>query len=395
MRSGDSRRFEGGDGIRGLLALAVFNLHAAIAALAWTGHADLIGAGAADLTAPYGDPLGALLSTGVTAVPVFFVLSGYLVGRPFVTALVADRPPPQLGRYVVNRLLRVVPAYWLVLIAVAVVAAIHGAPLDGLTQLIVFDVEPLDPLNVWIGQAWTLEVEMKFYLALPLAFLAFSLLLRPLVRNARVALLAALCGGAIVVVPLVDPVAPGLLRSFAAQLPYFGAGLALAVVEPSLRPRIAGRRQVRLAATALTAVGLGVLLAGPLLADAVGQLELSELLRRLAIGAVVGGPLVAEWVGGGTWWLLDNRLVRWLGTRSYSFYLVQLLTINELGTGFAELGDGYKVTLLWLYPLALAATVVAAEALYLVAERPYLRRRRGDRPAPGEGTAATPAQAAP
>src|SRR5690606_6204813 len=81
-------------------------------------------------------------------------------------------------------------------------------------------------------------------------------------------------------------------------------------------------------------------------------------------------------VDGGCWTLLDNRASRWLGSRSYSFYLVHVLVLYEVGGAIAELGDGYKVTLVWLFPVALAVTALAAEVLYRAVERPFRRGKR-------------------
>src|SRR4029077_19878693 len=48
-------------------------------------------------------------------VPLFFVLSGFLLYRPFAHATVHALPPPSLIRYARHRVLRIVPAFWLVL----------------------------------------------------------------------------------------------------------------------------------------------------------------------------------------------------------------------------------------------------------------------------------------
>ncbi|HPB46350.1 MAG TPA: acyltransferase family protein, partial [Microthrixaceae bacterium] len=50
-------------------------------------------------------------------VPVFFVLSGLLVGRPFVRSLVRNTDPPDLATFTLRRFARIFPLYWVVLAA--------------------------------------------------------------------------------------------------------------------------------------------------------------------------------------------------------------------------------------------------------------------------------------
>ena len=54
-------------------------------------------------------------------VPLFFVLSGFLLWRPFASAVVSGRELPSLRRYARNRVLRILPAYWAVLAVSALV----------------------------------------------------------------------------------------------------------------------------------------------------------------------------------------------------------------------------------------------------------------------------------
>ena len=58
------------------------------------------------------------LNDGVT---LFFVLSGFLLWRPFASAVVSGRELPSLRRYARNRVLRILPAYWAVLALSALV----------------------------------------------------------------------------------------------------------------------------------------------------------------------------------------------------------------------------------------------------------------------------------
>ena len=54
-------------------------------------------------------------------VTLFFTLSGFLLYRPFVAALMRGRERPNVWRYLKNRALRILPAYWFILFVVALV----------------------------------------------------------------------------------------------------------------------------------------------------------------------------------------------------------------------------------------------------------------------------------
>src|SRR5437763_428837 len=77
---------------------------------------------------------GAYLFQLDVGVDVFFVLSGFLLYRPFVRAHLEGGPAPTISRYYKRRVLRIFPAYWLVLMAVLYVFHQAAAPTthDGL-----------------------------------------------------------------------------------------------------------------------------------------------------------------------------------------------------------------------------------------------------------------------
>ena len=61
-------------------------------------------------------------------VAVFFLISGFLLYRPFVAAAFEGRPGPSVRRFFRRRLLRIFPAYWLALIGIII---FFGPPLAG------------------------------------------------------------------------------------------------------------------------------------------------------------------------------------------------------------------------------------------------------------------------
>ncbi|MDQ1519748.1 MAG: hypothetical protein QOI55_821, partial [Actinomycetota bacterium] len=68
-------------------------------------------------------PYTARLDIGVA---VFFVISGFLLYRPFVLARLRAGTPPAAVPYFQRRFLRIYPAFWLVFTVVLLVPAFHG-----------------------------------------------------------------------------------------------------------------------------------------------------------------------------------------------------------------------------------------------------------------------------
>lgn len=111
----------------------------------------------------------------------------------------------------------------------------------------------------------------------------------------------------------------------------------------------------------------------------------------LAAGTLVAAPLVVQRTGRGCWRLLDNPVLRWLGARSYSFYLVHFAVLVGLAPLVAS--AHVRVALLELAALALPATALIAAVSYRFVERPALRRKaRASRPAAEPAVSSAPAR---
>lgn len=115
---------------------------------------------------------GELLAHGDAGVPVFFVISGFLLYRPFVAAHLDGRHPSGFRRFMRRRVLRIVPAYWVALVAIALLFGFENGGIDDLRDVVVFFgfAQTFDPERFFhgISQAWSLGTEMCFYLFLPL-----------------------------------------------------------------------------------------------------------------------------------------------------------------------------------------------------------------------------------
>src|SRR3954452_21423955 len=102
-------RFPMVDGLRAFAALTVLVGHTSFLS-GFNGHGEI----------------GAIASRLDLGVAVFFVISGFLLYRPFVAARYEARPAPRVSRYARRRVLRIVPAYWLALTVLTIWPGLRG-----------------------------------------------------------------------------------------------------------------------------------------------------------------------------------------------------------------------------------------------------------------------------
>jgi peptidoglycan/LPS O-acetylase OafA/YrhL len=346
-------------GIRAAAALLVVGTHAAFA----TGK----------LSHGY---LGAVYARLEIGVALFFVLSGFLLFRPWVTAAAAGARPPGLGRYAGRRLRRVAPAYLVTVLATFELYVVFtpgpnpGQSWHGLLRYLTLTQIYTDDylttyLHTGLSQMWSLAVEVSFYAALP-AF-AYLLLHRPRPQWRPARLLAALAAvGAVTPVWLLIVAATNAFPNSAgmwlpAHLACFAGGMALAVL------RVDGRRWRADVALPLAAL-LFLIVATPLGGAVVGPVPIwapaTKAVLYAAIATLTVGAL-ALGTSHGYARILGSTPMVWLGEISYEVFLlhavVMAVTMNLLLQWPLFTGS-----LAVLYTTTLALTIPLAWALHRV-----------------------------
>lgn len=125
-------------------------------------------------------------------VPIFFVLSGYLLSRPFVRSLMHDTSAPPTRDFLWKRFLRIFPAYWLALVLMLIIGAVAvRGPSGFFFSFFLIHVYHPDRAISGITQSWSLATEISFYLFVPLYTMTMARWTRRRHQNQRALMLMA------------------------------------------------------------------------------------------------------------------------------------------------------------------------------------------------------------
>jgi peptidoglycan/LPS O-acetylase OafA/YrhL len=274
-------------------------------------------------------------------VPIFFVLSGFLLFRPWVKSLATGSAEPSIRRYAWHRVRRIMPAYVVtVLIAYAIYHFRAAGPNPGhtwfgllrnltLTQIYTFNYLR-GYLHQGLTQMWSLAVEATFYVILPLlAYLLLKVLCgrqwRPRLLLFGIATLALISPVWLVGVHLTTSIPNGARLWLPTYLIWFLVGMSLTVLQQM------GVRCYAFMALPLAAVCY-VIASTPIAGDPTrSPLGLSQALYKAVFYAAIAGLAVAPLALGNQGWyarFLASRPMVWLGGISYEIFLIHLITME-------------------------------------------------------------------
>jgi peptidoglycan/LPS O-acetylase OafA/YrhL len=111
----------------------------------------------------------AIVVGGMFGVELFFVLSGFLIGRLLFDIVDTDPTPRGWAIFMVRRWLRTLPLYfvWLVLVAVVLPGPTHLLRYMTLTQNLAWPM----PADHWFNESWSLAIEEWFYILFSVALI--------------------------------------------------------------------------------------------------------------------------------------------------------------------------------------------------------------------------------
>jgi peptidoglycan/LPS O-acetylase OafA/YrhL len=347
------------------------------------------------------------LPVGVT---LFFSLSAFLLYRPIVDSIIGERSLPSIRAYLRNRALRILPVYWVILLVLGIglgagvirlsSTEVGLGSLASHPSLLVRNlalVQNFFPTSLITGipPAWSLAVEVAFYLALPLLG-SLAVVAAGRSSTARRRTLAALVppvllllvglSGKAAAMWLVPPgrgPAPGwssdwhsvLVRSFWGQADLFAFGMTLAVVWVIVET---GRMRLpewwrKVAFGLMIAIGLSTTRFGR---DEV--LGASLWATDLAVGCTLLLALVVLPPSSGgrravLTRVLESRVLTAAGLVSYSLFLWHEPLVRWLTSRGITL-DGRRGFVVNLVIVAAVSGALAALS-YRFVERPALRHK--------------------
>jgi peptidoglycan/LPS O-acetylase OafA/YrhL len=274
-------------------------------------------------------------------VPIFFVLSGFLLFSPWVKAAAAGADSPSVRRYAWHRVRRIMPAYVVtVLLAYLIYHFRTAGPNPGhnwiglvrnltLTQIYT-DNYMFGFLHQGLTQMWSLAVEVAFYVVLPvLAYLTLVWLCRrqwqPVRLLAGLTALAAISPAWLILVHASDFLPDGARLWLPTYLVWFVGGMVLAVLQ-AMGVRCYGFVAIPLALICY------VIAATPIAGEpTTSPAKLSEALVKAGFYAAIATLAVAPLALGNQGWyarLLASRPMVWLGEISYEIFLVHLVLME-------------------------------------------------------------------
>jgi len=336
-------------------------------------------------------PLGAYTVRMDSGVAIFFVLSAFLLYRPFVRARLDGRPPVKVLRYARRRALRILPAYWVAVLTLGLLDPKHTPGVFGDQWWVYWGL-----LQSWsretvlngVGVAWSLSVEAAFYVLLPLYAGLMARLLRSRDRDgqakAELVLLALSAVAAVATRATIKAIWPDSIINN--QLPgtwlWFTCGLTLAVTsawaaQKETKPwpvRFATDRPLACWGIAFACLSVAAWAVG-LPRNAFSHISVAGLQAQHVLYAATAFFLVAPMVfhdGRRSLpaRLLSLRLLAWLGLISYGIFLYH----QPFTFALTETLDWPPFAGMAVYTgLVVAAATACAAASYYLVERPLLR----------------------
>jgi peptidoglycan/LPS O-acetylase OafA/YrhL len=355
------------DGLRFLAISSVLLFHASYA-LQRAYHWELDSAGRV---------VSNLYARGALGVELFFVISGFILAVPFARHFVEGEKPVNLGRYYLRRVTRLEPPYVITLVVFYAAAWLsHDAAMQGrllstflvrlfyLHGLVYHDAPALN------GVTWSLEIEVQFYLIVPVLARIFCL---PATVRRTIMLLGVL------LVPFV-PRQGVLLFTVVSQLALFLAGFLFADLYLEMRRKgVVTNQKYDWAALGV----FGLVLVFPSLMrplarfgpfDGIGDPDVAMAVLRHILPALILAFLLLMFRGVWLRRFFSLKPVYLIGGMCYSIYLIHYPLISTASRLLAKIspGMGYFPALALLVVFWLPVVVGIAAVFFALIERPCM-----------------------
>lgn len=343
---------------------------------------------------------------GNYGVSVFFVLSGFLLSRPFWLALDSGLPPPSLKIYAMRRAARILPGFWVALTVGFILSfTLYDFPLDG--ELAGRYIAGFFLMSQWHwstffpvqgdGPLWSIPFETTCYVLLPIAFL---LLFSPALRL-RAALPARILWLGVIALTLlghwlivthipIDTVERGWQYGFQGGakewMPRYNpigffAVFAIGALAAGIQTMIPRKRSPLYDAVAMLAMIIGLAEIWMSVDDSwEGYGWLGIPYRFPVFPLAVAAALCTLPQSVALSQVLDNRLSRYIATVSFGVYVWQDIVLMLMKKLFPwSFGTGSDDVLGGWFTSSLVATIIIfaiGTLSYVLLERPVIRWAR-------------------
>ncbi len=336
-----------------------------------------------------GSPIDAIENLGNFGVAVFFLLSGFLLYLPVTRRLFTHQSQAPVGQFLLRRFVRIFPAYWLALVAWAAIITRPNKELVTPWKVFLLFDGGINTLAV----AWTLVIELWFYVAIALLSVVLPRIFRRChTSSALLRAQFAMLGLMVIVAYVYRVYATQDLQTMVhrvnwifAYLDWFAFGMAMAIlvawteVGGQLPASLRGLVDREWSCYLLSALCYGAVLY-VIRVYSIGE---SRETRLVYLVHQAIQPMAAFWLlVPATLGNSDQRVQRLLrrptlaalGTISYGIYLWHTLVIRLLKRNPVIAINGWNPTLQLVVNLSIVVgiAVVIATLSYRLVERPAL-----------------------
>lgn len=330
---------------------------------------------------------------GSKGVELFFLLSAFLLFQPYSRLLFKpDKKFPSTRQFLKRRFLRIFPAYLFSLILMVLIFTPQLLNPENLNILLmhfflVFDYSIKTTASINPAY-WSLAVETRFYLLVPL----IALVLCWLLKNRNIKYLTGFIGiflfvpfntFIVIILFLINPdIEIGTYAYKIVEfLPIFFAGIACSIVYVYLTEDEKGRIKKEKLKPFFNYYGffglLGLLVIPNLVAAGFIEGALYRVFEEQFLGICFGGILLATLLGGAGWGrVFAHPLMRFIGIISYSLYLWHENIYNYIIIPFARSFKQEALVLPLSFILTFVITIPFAYFCYMAVERTFYKTRK-------------------
>lgn len=300
-----------------------------------------------------------ILNNGSRGVNLFFVISGFILALPFAKHFFTNSPKISLKKFYLRRLTRLEPPYIIATLLCFILLILKGkytfsqliASL-GTSLVYLHNIFPFGPyVN---GVAWSLEIEVQFYLLVPLFALIFKL--GRYVRRFINLLI-------IILFPILNYFYPSPFLNLYAYLHYFFIGFLLADLYVS---------EAKIKINKFLSLFIGLTSLAMLVYINFTQSLVKQFIFLLLIFIfyylVLNDDLWKK--------IFSNRVLTSIGGMCYSIYLIHVIFISGIGNISVhwQISNHYIYTLFFQIIIILPIILAASTVFFILIEKPCMNR---------------------